>query len=64
MPKMSPKSNTPPSRPGPESPPGSGTVKVVESRDLLDGQNEVVIHHEGRTYRLRRTRLGKLILTA
>jgi hemin uptake protein HemP len=37
---------------------------VLESRDLLGGDNEVAILHEGRLYRLRRTRLGKLILTA
>jgi hemin uptake protein HemP len=36
----------------------------LESKDLLGGKSEIVIRHEGRLYRLRRTRLGKLILTA
>lgn len=38
--------------------------RIVESFDLLKGNAEVLIRHEGRTYRLRRTRFGKLILTA
>jgi len=33
------------------------------SRALLDGEREVLIDHEGSTYRLRLTSLGKLILT-
>jgi len=37
---------------------------VVESAALLQGRPEVVILHNGREYRLRHTRLGKLILTA
>ena len=37
---------------------------VIPSETLLQGRTEVVIRHEGRLYRLRRTRLGKLILTA
>lgn len=45
-------------------PPARTTEKVVESQDLLDGREELLIRHEGRLYRLRRTRLGKLILTA
>jgi hemin uptake protein HemP len=61
---MSEKSNTPTPAPGPGVAPRTRGEKVVESRDLLDGHNEVVILHEGRLYRLRRTRLGKLILTA
>jgi hemin uptake protein HemP len=36
----------------------------VESEALLQGAEEIVIRHNGRLYRLRRTRLGKLILTA
>ena len=61
MPVMIPKGNSPP----PAAPPGEAhPPRVVESRDLLDGATEVVISHEGRLYRLRRTRLGKLILTA
>jgi len=33
------------------------------SRTLLDGEREILIDHEGSTYRLRLTSLGKLILT-
>jgi hemin uptake protein HemP len=61
---MSSQGNTPkrpPDRPGPV--PGA-TPPIVESRDLLGQSDQVLIHHEGRIYRLQRTRLGKLILTA
>jgi hemin uptake protein HemP len=38
---------------------------MLDSRTLFTGgRNEVAIRHNGRTYRLRCTRLGKLILTA
>lgn len=37
---------------------------TVDSASLFAGHDEVVIRHNGRDYRLRRTRLGKLILTA
>ena len=40
------------------------TAEPVDSATLLRGFDEVVIRHNGRDYRLRRTRLGKLILTA
>ena len=36
---------------------------VIDSRDLLRGHAEIVIHHGGDRYRLRHTRNGKLILT-
>jgi hemin uptake protein HemP len=36
----------------------------MRSRDLLGDHGELVIEHEGKEYRLRRTRNGKLILTA
>ena len=36
---------------------------TVDSVDLLGSRNEVEISHQGETYRLRRTRQGKLILT-
>lgn len=39
--------------------PGAG----VSSEMLLGEQNELKIRHNGETYSLRRTRLGKLILT-
>lgn len=35
----------------------------VDSTDLLRGQKTVEISHNGSTYRLQATRLGKLILT-
>ncbi len=35
----------------------------VDSTDLLRGQKTVEIKHNGSTYRLQATRLGKLILT-
>ena len=35
----------------------------VESRSLLKGSNEVLIHHGNEVYRLRHTRNDKLILT-
>lgn len=38
--------------------------KAFDSQELFGGGREVVIRHGGRDYRLRRTRLGKLILTA
>ncbi|MFT4178766.1 MAG: hemin uptake protein HemP [Thermomonas sp.] len=45
----------------------SGTLQVatpsVESRNLLQGHNEVLIRHGGEVYRLRHTRNDKLILT-
>jgi hemin uptake protein HemP len=65
MPMIADKSNGP--RPlglGEGDPADTGTERVIESRDLLDGRDQVVIRHEGRIYRLHRTRLGKLILTA
>ena len=35
----------------------------VDSTELLRGKKAVAIHHNGLTYRLQATRLGKLILT-
>lgn len=35
----------------------------VDSADLLQGQKAVSIVHNGNTYRLQATKLGKLILT-
>ena len=42
----------------PPSPP------VLDSAALFNGAAEIVIRHGGRDYRLRKTRLDKLILTA
>lgn len=44
--------------------PPAGDARVVDSDTLLAGDGELLIRHEGRIYRLRRTRFGKLILTA
>lgn len=37
--------------------------RVLDSAALLQGQSHVSIMHNGETYQLRATRLGKLILT-
>ncbi len=37
--------------------------RALDSTVLLGAKGEVEIAHEGETYRLRRTRQGKLILT-
>lgn len=37
--------------------------KVFHSEDLLDADGLAIVMHRGQTYRLRQTRLGKLILT-
>jgi hemin uptake protein HemP len=37
--------------------------RVVKSEELLAGEKEIVILHNGEEYRLRVTRNGKLILT-
>jgi len=42
---------------------GSASDRVM-SHQLLGGKGELIIEHEGREYRLRRTQNGKLILTA
>ena len=43
--------------------PSMGTTGCVDSAELLRGQKAVDISHNGLTYRLQATRLGKLILT-
>jgi hemin uptake protein HemP len=49
----------------PASPPGvsAAPVRRIPSRELLGTAAEVEIEHGGHIYRLRRTSLGKLILT-
>ncbi len=57
---------TPPSIPvsKPEcQPPPAGKAALLESVALLGKRDEVLIAHGNETYRLRRTRQGKLILT-
>ena len=55
----------PPQRPGPSNPAThpSGASTPVQSTDLFKGQKSVVIEHNGTSYRLQTTKLGKLILT-
>lgn len=36
--------------------------RIVESRDLFCGENEILIAHDGSIYRMKITRQGKLIL--
>lgn len=38
-------------------------VRCIDSCELLGAADEIEIAHRGQTYRLRRTALGKLILT-
>ena len=45
------------------APTHSATGSAVDSHQLLRGQKAVDIMHNGSTYRLQATRLGKLILT-
>jgi hemin uptake protein HemP len=40
-----------------------GSAGSVNSTEILRGQKAVEINHNGSTYRLQATRLGKLILT-
>ena len=63
-----PKSSTasaPAAKPAAERANGSGETseRVVRSDALLQGHSHVSIVHNGETYQLRATRLGKLILT-
>jgi hemin uptake protein HemP len=44
--------------------PSAPTPRRISSRELLAGERELVIVHNGREYRLRLTQHGKLILTA
>ena len=41
----------------------AGTLIAVQSTDLFKGHKQVVIEHNGTSYRLQTTKLGKLILT-
>jgi len=42
---------------------GSTSAACLNSTEILRGQKTVEIQHNGLTYRLQATRLGKLILT-
>ena len=41
---------------------GKPPIPEVNSEELMRGHTELLIHHEGETYRLKLTRNGKLIL--
>ncbi|CAB3771697.1 hemin uptake protein HemP [Paraburkholderia humisilvae] len=41
----------------------TATERVIRSDALLQGRSHISITHNGETYQLRETRLGKLILT-
>jgi hemin uptake protein HemP len=43
--------------------PTAGHERTLDSTALLQGRSHVSIMHNGETYQLRATRLGKLILT-
>ena len=58
-----PRSVKPEGNQGRESLPASSCERVM-SQQLLGRKGELIIEHEGREYRLRRTQSGKLILTA
>ena len=47
-----------------EAKPVQTPPRKLESTSLFGAQREVIIVHNGREYRLRRTQNGKLILTA
>jgi hemin uptake protein HemP len=42
---------------------GQRSARAISSDKLFEGAQELHIDHRGTTYRLRRTSLGKLILT-
>jgi hemin uptake protein HemP len=49
--------------PAPAATPPQASPRRLSSRELLGGRAEVEIEHDAQIYRLRRTALGKLILT-
>lgn len=51
-----------PAEPNPDHNSPADSRKLIRSEELLAGSEEVLIEHEGQTYRLRVTRSGKLIL--
>ena len=50
-------------RGGGEASPREAAGQKVKSADILGNHTELQIDHNGEVYRLRKTRLGKLILT-
>ena len=43
--------------------PGGGGPRRIKVTDLLEGEREAILEHDGQDYRLRITAKGKLILT-
>ncbi len=60
---MIPTDVNPPAARMPRSDAHAGEPPVWHTRDLFQGRQEIVIHHDGRDYRLRITQQNKLILT-
>lgn len=54
--------NSPKPSPDENAAPLPEALRLIRSEELLAGAHEVLIEHEGQTYRLRLTRSGKLIL--
>ncbi len=54
---------TPPTNQPAGAAPAAGHERALDSTALLQGRSHVSIMHNGETYQLRATRLGKLILT-
>ena len=52
----------PPQEPGSSGASNPPQMRVLHSRDLLQGERQVLIDHEGALYRLQVTRNGRLIL--
>lgn len=60
---MDPSQKPPAGQPTPSDPALRKQARVIPSEELFAEQQEVHIEHAGETYRLRKTRAGKLILT-
>jgi hemin uptake protein HemP len=45
------------------TPSGAGSIRTIDSQELLGSQGVLYIRHLGEVYRLQTTRFGKLILT-
>ena len=45
------------------TPSEEGGARIVSTQQLMAGERELVLRHKGEDYRLRITRLNKLILT-
>jgi hemin uptake protein HemP len=47
----------------PHSQPSAGKLRRLKVSELLGGEREAILEHDGQDYRLRITASGKLILT-